>query len=62
MSKGPVLRNYVSEIDQFLQNFDESNPAHSRSQEKEIAKYQRIYSLRDQANRPESSQTLWENF
>jgi hypothetical protein len=62
MSKGPVLTNYVSEIDQFLQNFDESNPAQSRSQEKEIAKYKRIYALRDQANRPDATQTLWENF
>ncbi|MBK2259424.1 CBU_0585 family protein [Francisella philomiragia] len=36
-------RAYVSEIDQFLQEFDKANPQKSESQKKEILKHRNIY-------------------
>ena len=62
MSKYPLLSNYVSEIDQFLQAFDKQNPEPSVAQKKEIKKYQRVYSLRDDATRVEKPSSLWEKF
>lgn len=62
MSNNPILSNYVSEIDQFLQGFDQSHPEKSASQQKEISKYQRIYFLRDKKDRLPFSQTLWDQF
>lgn len=53
MSKGKMLTNYVSPIDKFLNRFDEEHPQLSKSQKKEIAKYKRIYALRDDANHPD---------
>jgi len=55
-----VLRHYVSPIDQFLNQFDEQHPGLSASQKKEIAKYQRIYELRDKTLR--SKNNLPEDF
>ena len=62
MSKYPKLTNYVSEIDQFLQQFDQTHPEKSLSQKKEIDKYQHVYSLRDTAEPPSSKKILWEDF
>lgn len=62
MSKQPILTNYVSEIDQFLQDFDKKHPEPTKSQQKEQAKYRRIYKLRDTTDRPEEKKTLWEGF
>ena len=47
MGTKPMLTNYVSEIDQVLQQFDKANPNLSKSQLKEIENYRRIYFLRD---------------
>jgi hypothetical protein len=38
---------YVSDADKFLQNFDQQHPQKSKSQQKEIEKYRRIFNLRD---------------
>jgi hypothetical protein len=38
---------FVSEIDQFLQKFDQEHPELSAAQRKEKLKYERIYRLRD---------------
>jgi hypothetical protein len=62
MSAHPMLIHYVSEIDQFLQAFDHNHPALSKSQQKEQAKYRRIYLLRDHPNSDGSNKTIWENF
>ena len=63
MSTYPKLTNYVSEIDQFLQEVDKQFPKPSLSQQKEIAKYKRIYYLRDHTTRMEQSEPiLWEKF
>lgn len=58
----PILRSYVSDIDQFLQKFDKSHPELSQSQQKEIKKYVRVYQLRDSEIRPEETKSLWEGF
>jgi hypothetical protein len=45
--KKPLLRSYVSEIDRFLQAFDQKPEASSVSRRAEEAKYERIHRLRD---------------
>jgi hypothetical protein len=53
MKKDKTLKNYVSDLDQFLQNFDKKHPKFSLSQQQEHNKHRRVYYLRDVANRPE---------
>jgi hypothetical protein len=45
--KGPLLKKYTSEIDLFLQAFDEKPEASSVSRRAEEVKYARIHALRD---------------
>jgi len=58
--KGKILESYVSEIDQFMQKFDQEHPALSQSQKKEIEKYDRIYFLRDAENRGDEKKDIFE--
>lgn len=44
-----LLKNYVSEIDLFLQAFDKKPEAHSESRAQEEAQYKRIAEARDHA-------------
>lgn len=53
MSQNKVNREYVSPIDQFLTQFDRDHPHLSKSQQKEKAKYSRIYYLRDVVDHPD---------
>ncbi len=46
MQRSKVNKNYISEIDQRLADFNRTHPK-SKSQQAEIKKYQRIYQLRD---------------
>ena len=62
MSRQPVLKNFVSEIDQFLQEFDKQHPQLSKAQQFERAKYKRIYRLRDSSERPTQKPKLWQGF
>lgn len=62
MSHSPKLTHYVSDIDQFLQAFDQQHPELAKSQQKEKTKYRRIYLLRDDPMSVDSSQTMWEKF
>lgn len=64
MTNNKIDKAYVSEIDQFLQEFDQSHPDKSASQQKEIAKHQRVYRLRDEAKSPEENnrKELWDKF
>jgi hypothetical protein len=63
VSRAPKLTNYVSDIDQFLQEFDKQHPKLTKSQQKEDTKYSRIYRLRDNTERAsEDSTQLWEGF
>ena len=55
MSDNKILKDYVSPIDQFINNFDQQHPKLSQSQLQEKAKHQRIASLRDNANRSTDS-------
>jgi hypothetical protein len=54
--------NYVSGIDQFLQEFDKQHPELSKSQRKEIEKSQRISRLRDKKEAVDPNKTIWDNF
>lgn len=62
MGTQKILTRYVSEIDQFLQQFDKQHPEKTLSQQKEIAKHQRVYSLRDNPDRFETPIKLWDEF
>lgn len=62
MSDNKILTRYVSEIDQFLQEFDQKNPKLSLSQQKEIAKHQRVQTLRDKVTEATPDKKLWEDF
>lgn len=63
MSRPPILRNFVSEIDKFLQQFDKDHPELSKAQQKEVNKYRRIYRLRDTSERSKPAvNKLWEGF
>lgn len=54
MNYKKIDTNYVSEIDKFLNQFDQEHPELSKSQQKEKAKYKRIYALRDNPHRPDA--------
>lgn len=56
------LEYFTSELDLFLNEFDEAHPQLSASQRKEKAKYARIYKLRDNPNQPEPKKQFWDNF
>lgn len=45
--KKPLQKNFVSEIDEFLEAFDEKAETSSVSRKAEETKYQRINKLRD---------------
>ena len=60
--KQPVLKGYVSEIDRFLQEFDQNPDASSASRRFEEAKAQRISRLRDGVEVKESPLNIWEGF
>ena len=53
MKQNKKQMNYVSPIDQFINQFNKEHPQPSKSQQQEIAKYKRIYRLRDDANQPD---------
>ena len=56
------LTYYISEIDQFLMNFDKTHPRLSASQRAEKEKYARIYKLRDQPVQSTNTSTFLDNF
>ena len=62
MSKDKIEKNYVSPTDRFLNQFDETHSTLSVSQQKEIAKYQRITRLRDTVTTTNSTNQLPEDF
>jgi len=52
---------YVSEIDQFLRDYDKTHHAMGESKQKEIQKHQRIFAKRD-AVVEEEAPVIWEKF
>lgn len=53
---------YTSKIDQFLDEYSKKNHDLSLSQRLEIAKYDRIQTLRDQPCPVEVKKSFWEKF
>ena len=45
--KPKINRKFVSDIDQFLVEFDKTYPQKSASQLEEIKKYEKVFKLRD---------------
>lgn len=52
---------FVSEIDQFLRDYDNSHHAMGVSKQKEIKKHQRIFAKRDAVVEDETP-VIWEKF
>lgn len=48
-----IDRSYVSEIDQFLHQFDQKHSKLSLSQQKEKTKYEKVYRKRDKTDQPD---------
>ncbi|MDP3562512.1 MAG: CBU_0585 family protein [Legionellaceae bacterium] len=60
MNKQDIDKKYISPIDEFLRDFDETHQK-TPSQLKEIKKYQRIFALRDNKDEKKSDE-LWTEF
>lgn len=57
------LSYYTSDLDKFLEEFDQKNRKLSTSQQKEIEKYSRIfYTLRNDPDQCKSKKIGWEKF
>ena len=56
-----IDKKYVSDIEKFMQAFDKKYPK-SKSQQQEIAKYARIFRLRDQPEAVDGEETIWKDF
>ena len=59
--KEKLQRNFVSEIDEFLEKTREQLPL-SASQKKEIAKHDKLFKARDNATDGDSTDLPWEEF
>lgn len=53
MKKQKIDKSFISDIDKFLNEFDQAHPKKSDSQKKEIEKHERIFKLRDEVERSE---------
>lgn len=56
------LNHYVSELDQFLEEYDQQHPPTSKTHQAEIQKHQPLFAKRDGTpiHAHESDQLLWE--
>ncbi len=54
-------KQFVSEIDKFCEEFDQTHPKKSAAQQFEIDKYARIHYLRDHEVAPDKKK-IWEGF
>jgi hypothetical protein len=55
-------KNYLSEMDSFLQEFDRTHPKRSASQQKELKQATRIARLRDRVHHTAKQSKIWEEF
>lgn len=62
MKPNKVDKHYVSDIDQFLVEFNKQNPKLSTSQQEEVKKFTRIFRLRDNHEASEEAHMEWEGF
>ena len=54
------MRHYVSDIDQFLKDFDRNHPEKTESQIEEINKHKRVFYRRD--HKVDDNDIPWEDF
>lgn len=59
---GKLNNRYVSEIDQFLTEFDTTHTDKSPSQQYEINKYARVNRLRDNFDATIEKKDVWQEF
>ena len=52
-----MLKNYVSELDLFLKDFDQKPQAHSKARAQEEAKHKRVADARDNPEAKDKSST-----
>lgn len=63
MAKQRIDKSFVSELDQFIQQFDLDHPEKSTSQIADIRKSSRVAKLRDNAiSSNKMDQKIWEEF
>lgn len=58
-------KQFISDIDRFLAEFDAKNPQRSESQQREITKFSRIFQWRDMLTEKSASEMqdeVWEGF
>lgn len=56
------MKNYVSDEDQFIHQFDHQHRQRSPSQQKEVAKHARIFRLRDRIVKANNDKKIWDDF
>lgn len=54
------MRHYVSDIDQFLKDFDRNHPEKTQSQIEEVKKHKRVFYRRD--HKVNDNDIPWEDF
>ncbi|NVJ62490.1 MAG: hypothetical protein HWE27_19035 [Gammaproteobacteria bacterium] len=57
-----IDRNYVSDMDKFLEELDKDPNTMSESREQEAEKYKQINQLRDEANEDSKNNSIWKDF
>lgn len=62
MGTKSMLNNYVSDIDNMLQKFDQTHPGLSKSQAIEVEKSRRVSALRDHEDRIDECKNPIDNF
>ena len=62
MNQNKTNKHFVSEIDQFLAEFDRKHAKPSASQQKEAIKHRQVYDLRDGTDRSMPAQKREEKF
>ncbi len=62
MAANKDASGYLSELDRFLQEYDKKHPGLSVSQQKEIAKSNRVDRLRDDVTASDPASPLWKDF
>jgi hypothetical protein len=60
--KGPIIRNYVSNFDRFLLEFDQKPEASSASRRAEEVEYANLNRLRDNPAFDSPCIQIWEDF
>ena len=61
----PIIKqdtHFVSELDEFLQEWDKQHSTLSTAQQNEIHKHEKIAEHRDNAQPNDNSNSIWEDF